>query len=100
MGPPRPIEQVIGDFARESNGSLMVLPDTTTTSHRELLVRLAAHYALPAVYPFRFFADAGGLASYGIDVLHVFRVRPPTSTGFCGVRSPATCRCKRRASSN
>src|SRR5215217_2298522 len=67
------IEQVIGDFARESNGSLMVLPDTTTTSHRELIVRLAAHHALPAVYPFRFFADAGGLASYGIDVLHVFR---------------------------
>jgi putative tryptophan/tyrosine transport system substrate-binding protein len=67
------IEQVIGDFARESEGGLMILPDTTTTSHRELIVRLAAHHALPAVYPFRFFADAGGLASYGIDVLHVFR---------------------------
>ena len=67
------IEQVIADFAGEPGGGLMVLPDTTTTSHRELLVRLAAHHALPAVYPFRFFTDAGGLASYGIDVLHVFR---------------------------
>jgi putative ABC transport system substrate-binding protein len=67
------IKQVIDEFAREPNGGLIVLPDTTTSAHRELIVMLAAHHRLPAVYPFRFFVDVGGLMSYGFDVLDVFR---------------------------
>jgi len=34
---------------------------------------LAARYRLPAVYPFRFFAELGGLLSYGNEPLDVFR---------------------------
>ena len=54
-------------------GGIMVLPDTTTSVHRVLIVELARRHRLPAVYPFRFFVMEGGLACYGIDVLDVFR---------------------------
>ena len=33
----------------------------------------AARYRLPAVYPFRYFAQGGGLVSYGIDQVNHFR---------------------------
>ena len=48
-------------------------PDVTTTDHRTLILRLAAQYRLPAVYPFRFFVAEGGLASYGINVVDLYR---------------------------
>jgi putative ABC transport system substrate-binding protein len=67
------IERVLEAFAREPNGGLMVLPDITTTNHRDLIIALAARHRLPAVYPFRYFAASGGLMSYGTDVADVFR---------------------------
>jgi len=44
------IRLVIEEFAREPNGGLIVLPDTTTSAHRELIVTLANDHRLPAVY--------------------------------------------------
>ena len=61
------IEGVIGDFAREPNGGLIVLPGPFVHGHRELIIALAARHHLPAVYPFRFFVANGGLVSYGSD---------------------------------
>ena len=49
------------------------MPDTFTGIHREQIVSLAVRYRLPAVYPFRWFADIGGLLSYGIDSDDMFR---------------------------
>ena len=51
----------------------MVLPDAFTGVHRRQIVSLAARYRLPAVYPFRWFAEIGGLLSYGIDSEDMFR---------------------------
>jgi hypothetical protein len=51
----------------------MVLPDVITYVHRELIVSLAAHHRLPAVYPFRYFPASGGLMSYGVDPIDLFR---------------------------
>ena len=48
-------------------------PDVTTTTHRALIIARAARHRLPAVYPFRYFATEGGLASYGIDTIDVYR---------------------------
>jgi putative ABC transport system substrate-binding protein len=70
---PAEIEQAIEAFARERNGGLIIPPNTTLTSHRDLIVALAARYRLPAVYPFRVFVTAGGLMSYGADRLDQFR---------------------------
>src|SRR5262245_49425123 len=63
----------IETFAREPNGGLLVMPDNFATLNRQQIFALAARYRLPALYPFKFFALEGGLMSYGIDVLDVFR---------------------------
>ena len=61
------IETVIAAHAREPNGALIVIPDGFLNVHRAEIIILAARYRLPAVYPWRFFAEAGGLLSYGSE---------------------------------
>jgi putative tryptophan/tyrosine transport system substrate-binding protein len=67
------LEAVVAAQAREPNGGLMVLPDAFTTGHRAEITSLAARYRLPAVYPFRFFTELGGLLSYGSHPLDNYR---------------------------
>jgi putative ABC transport system substrate-binding protein len=67
------IEQAVDALAQQPNGCLLVLPDNTTSVHRKLIVSLADREHLPAIYPFRFFVIAGGLMSYGIDEIDMFR---------------------------
>jgi ABC-type uncharacterized transport system substrate-binding protein len=67
------IERAIEMFARESNGALIVLPNPVTQLHRELTIALAARHRMPAVYPYRFYPKGGGLMSYGLDVLDMYR---------------------------
>ena len=67
------LETVAAAQASEANGGLIVMPDTFTTAHRAQITALAARHRLPAVYPFRFFAEQGGLLSYGTDLAHDFR---------------------------
>ena len=59
-------------FARMPNGGLILPPDVTTITHRDLVLALAARHRLPAVYPFRLFVAAGGLMSYGTDQIDMF----------------------------
>ena len=47
------IERTIGEFVREPNGGLVVLPDATTLVHRKLIVALADRHHVPAIYAFR-----------------------------------------------
>jgi ABC-type uncharacterized transport system substrate-binding protein len=61
------IERSVAAFARPSNGGLIVTGSTLATSHRDLIVKLAARHRLPAVYPARYFVSSGGLISYGPD---------------------------------
>ena len=67
------IARVVEVLAREPNGGMMVLPSSFTVVHRNLFIVLAAKHRLPAVYPFRYFADTGGLISYGIDTADLYR---------------------------
>jgi len=67
------IEHAIDEFAREPNGGLIVLPSLITAVHRESTVAAAARHRLPAVYPFRYYIAVGGLVSYGIDPLDLYR---------------------------
>src|SRR6266566_4063231 len=67
------LESVVVVQAREPNGGLIVMPDTFTTGHRSEITSLAARYRLPAVYPYRVFAEFGGLLSYGDDLTDNFR---------------------------
>jgi putative ABC transport system substrate-binding protein len=67
------IETMMAALAHEERGGLLVINEAFTNAHRDAIIALAARYRLPAVYPFRFFAVAGGLMSYGIDLNDVFR---------------------------
>jgi putative ABC transport system substrate-binding protein len=62
---PREIETVIARFAHEPDGGLIVLPSTFMLVHRDLIIGLAERYRLPAIYAIRYFAEGGGLISYG-----------------------------------
>jgi putative ABC transport system substrate-binding protein len=50
-------------------GALIVAADIFFTSRRDRIVKLAARYAIPAIYELREYAVAGGLASYGTSLL-------------------------------
>jgi putative ABC transport system substrate-binding protein len=60
-------------FARDTNGGVIVTVSTLATIHRDLIVKLAARHRLPAVYPYRFYVAAGGLLSYGPDLISPYR---------------------------
>jgi putative ABC transport system substrate-binding protein len=67
------LESVVATQAREPNSGLIVLPDSFFNVHRAEVTSLATRYRLPAVYPYRQFAEFGGLLSYGFDRLDNFR---------------------------
>jgi putative ABC transport system substrate-binding protein len=66
-------ERAIDAFAAEPNGGLIILPSLSATIHRELIVAGVARHRLPVVYPYRLFATSGGLASYGVDNIDMYR---------------------------
>ena len=70
---PAAIERNMALLAREPNGGLIVLANPTAAVHLKLIVALAAQHRLPAIYPYQFFARAGGLISYGVDNLDLYR---------------------------
>jgi putative tryptophan/tyrosine transport system substrate-binding protein len=68
------IERAVEAFARSANGGLIVTgAGTMPAVTRDLIITLAARHKLPAVYPFRYMATAGGLVSYGSDFNDQFR---------------------------
>jgi putative tryptophan/tyrosine transport system substrate-binding protein len=67
------MEHAITAFARAPNGGL-ILTGSGSGERRALIITLAARHRLPAVYPFPFHVTGGGLASYGPDVTHHYRL--------------------------
>jgi len=67
------IEQSVETFARSPNGGLIVTASAATLRHRDLIITLAARHKLPAVYWERFFVAAGGLISFGPDLIDNYR---------------------------
>ena len=67
------IERAITAFARSLNGGLIVTGSALADVHRDLIVALAARHKLPALYFNRFFVAAGGLISYGSDLMDQYR---------------------------
>jgi putative ABC transport system substrate-binding protein len=71
------IAAAVENFA-PGGGGLIVQPDFITTTNRRAIVALAARHRLPAIYPFGFFAQAGGLAAYGVDTAALY----PPAAGY------------------
>jgi putative ABC transport system substrate-binding protein len=67
------LESVMAAQARKANSGLFVISDAFTITYRSEVTSLAARYRLPAVYGYRFFAELGGLPSYGEDLTDNFR---------------------------
>jgi putative ABC transport system substrate-binding protein len=66
-------ESALTEFARGPNDALIVGVGTAATIQRNLVVALAARHKLPAIYPYRFFVEAGGLMSYGPSLVDLYR---------------------------
>jgi putative tryptophan/tyrosine transport system substrate-binding protein len=70
---PAEIERGITAFARERNGGLIITASQSALDYRNLIISLASRHFLPNVYPFRYYATNGGLASYGPDPIDPFK---------------------------
>jgi len=66
-------ESAFTEFARGPNDGLIVGVGTAATIQRKIVVGLAARHMLPAVYPYRFFVEGGGLMSYGPNLIDLYR---------------------------
>jgi putative tryptophan/tyrosine transport system substrate-binding protein len=75
-------ETIFATQARTPNSGLVLIPDGFLNVHRTKITSLAAKYHLPAVYPWRYFAEIGGLLSYGADQRDEFRLAQLTSIAF------------------
>ena len=67
------LDTVIAAQARYPNGGLIAMPDGFMLAHHAEIASMAARYRLPAVASYRVFAKAGGLLSYGNDILDNYR---------------------------
>jgi ABC-type uncharacterized transport system substrate-binding protein len=66
-------EGVFTTISERRIGALLVGSDIFFNGRRDQLVALAARYAVPAMYEFREFAEAGGLMSYGTNLAETYR---------------------------
>ena len=68
------IERAVSAFARSPNGGLILTASGLAFVHRDLIIKLAAQHKLPAVYFERVFVAAGGLISYGANLVDLYRL--------------------------
>jgi putative tryptophan/tyrosine transport system substrate-binding protein len=67
------IDAAFAEAASMRADAVLVGTDPFMISRRDQLTALAARYAIPAVYPARQYATAGGLMSYGVDIAEAYR---------------------------
>jgi putative tryptophan/tyrosine transport system substrate-binding protein len=67
------IDLAFETVARQRIAALTVVAGPFFDTRRDKLVSLAARYAVPTMYHFREFTEAGGLMSYGIDSRVAYR---------------------------
>src|SRR6516225_7441721 len=94
------IEPAVAAFARVANGGLIMTASPFGGNHPDVITSLAARYKLPAVYPGRYFIDAGGLMSYGSDLVSQFRSAAQYVDRILKGEKPLTFLCRRRPSTS
>jgi len=70
---PAEIESAIAKLGRDPKSGLIVMPDNFTAEHRKLIISLATQFRIPTIYPYRYFAEEGGLLSAGVNTSDLFR---------------------------
>lgn len=74
VGDANAMAEGIAARAQNANSGLVVTATGFGANHPEVIPALAARYKLPAVYPFQYFVKAGGLLSYGPNLINGFRL--------------------------
>jgi len=67
------LEPAFANFSQQHVGAVLVGSSTFYNRHMEQLATLAARHSLPAIFPYREFALAGGLMSYGSNFSYSYR---------------------------
>ena len=67
------IEHALTAVAKEPNGGLILAPFPFIATSQDKIIALASDLHLPTIFPFRYFATNGGLASYGFDTIDPHR---------------------------
>jgi putative ABC transport system substrate-binding protein len=67
------VQEAIDVVARQPNSGLVVFGGTVASANREAIVRLVAQHRMPAIYAFRYYVTSGGLLSYSVDAVDLFR---------------------------
>src|SRR5262245_37127386 len=68
------LESAFQTVKQKQVGAIMTMAGNVFFAERKLIVDLAAKYRLPAIYPQKYYVDAGGLISYGSDTAEGFRL--------------------------
>jgi putative ABC transport system substrate-binding protein len=58
------VERAIGALIDQVDHGLVVLPGPINNTQRDLIIQSAARFRLPAIYPFKYYANEGGLLYY------------------------------------
>jgi putative tryptophan/tyrosine transport system substrate-binding protein len=74
VGSRADIEEAIEKIGGEGHSALIVMGGPQTAAHRDLIVLTAVKRGLPTAFPYKYFATAGGLLSYGPDTIDQYRV--------------------------
>ena len=90
------IEDIVAAQEREPGGGLIALPDSFNTSHRDVIIAAASRHRLPVMGAADYFARAGGLMSYGFDLVdqyaqaasYIDRILKGASPGDLPVQQP------------
>lgn len=69
---PSELDGAIASLGADPTSALIVMPDSFNVVHRDRIIAGAARHGVPAVYPYRYMAAAGGLMSYGVDLLDMY----------------------------
>jgi putative tryptophan/tyrosine transport system substrate-binding protein len=67
------IERVTDALAKEPTGGLILIPSPLIGARHRLIISLANRHRLPSIFSFRYYPADGGLASYGVDLVDLYR---------------------------
>jgi putative ABC transport system substrate-binding protein len=68
------IEAAFAALVEQRAGAILIIANNVFTVNRDLLVKLAAQHAVPAIYSSRDFVEGGGLMSYGASLTDAYRL--------------------------
>jgi putative ABC transport system substrate-binding protein len=67
------IERAMNALANEPNGGVILIPSPLMGASHRLIISLANRHRLPSIFSFRYYPADGGLASYGVDLVDLYR---------------------------